>query len=101
MQDHDYDDYLDAYEQRSDVRVIVPLAVEFDEVVQYLSNWKAAGSDRIYNFFIKKLKYLHCHLYNAVSDIRFKVRTEADWLYMGITHFTPKGIPPKGVISGG
>jgi hypothetical protein len=34
----------------------------FQNVVNWLPNWKAAGYDGIFNFFIKKLESLHQHI---------------------------------------
>ena len=75
---------------------VFPTFEEFQEVVKWLPNWKAAGSDGIFNFFIKKFESLHQHLYDAVKKICLQNQSESNWFYKGITYLIPKGIPKKG-----
>jgi hypothetical protein len=50
----------------------------FLKVVKWLPNWKAAGHDGIFNFFIKKFESLHQHLYEAVIKICLENHTEEE-----------------------
>ena len=75
---------------------VFPSFEEFQEVVKWLPNWKAAGSDGIFNFFIKKLESIHQHLYDAIKKICLENQSESSWFYKGITYLIPKGVPKKG-----
>jgi hypothetical protein len=66
------------------------------KVVKWLPNWKAAGPDGIFNFFIKKYESLHQHLYEAVRKICLENHSEEEWFYKGITYLIHKGVPTKG-----
>jgi hypothetical protein len=50
----------------------------FQKVVEWLLNWKAAGPDEIFNFFIKKFRSLDQHLYEAVRKICLENHTEEE-----------------------
>ena len=67
-----------------------PLNV-FQEVIKYLPNWKTAGPDGVYNFFIKKLESLDLHLYEVVRRVCLENQSESDWFYKGITYLILKG----------
>ena len=69
---------------------------EFQQLVKWLPNWKAAGTDGIYNFFIKKFDSIHIHLYQVIKKICLKNQSESSWFYKGITYLIPKGVPVKG-----
>lgn len=69
---HNNGDYLYSYEVGNSSRIMVPSADEFDEVIQYVLNWKAAGPDGIYNFSIKRLKSLYSY-----SDYRHARRSQS------------------------
>ena len=75
---------------------VFPTFEEFKEVINYLPNWKAAGTDGIFNFFIKKLESLHQPLYEIIKKICLENQSESDWFYKGITYLIPKGSPKKG-----
>ena len=62
----------------------------------YLPNWKAAGIDGIYNFFIKKMSSLHSVLYEVVKTICLSGQEEDGWFYKGLTYLIPKGTPTRG-----
>ena len=64
--------------------------------IKYLPNWKAAGCDGIFNFFIKKCEALHQPLYQIVKEICLDGKMPEDWFYKGITYLIPKGIPESG-----
>ena len=55
---------------------IFPSRKEFGEIIQRLPNWKAAGCDRVFNFFIKQLSGLHDHLYRLVKEVCMEGRKE-------------------------
>jgi hypothetical protein len=76
--------------------VVFPSLSEFLEIIKYLPNWKAAGCDGIYNFFIKKLDSLHECIYAVVRNICIERQWEEDWFYRGVTYLIPKCIPVKG-----
>jgi hypothetical protein len=75
---------------------VFPTFNEFQEVVKYLPNWKAAGPDGIYNFFIKKFESLHQILYEVIKKICLENQSEENWFYKGVTYLIPKGTPQKG-----
>ncbi|TBU13640.1 reverse transcriptase, partial [Hamiltosporidium tvaerminnensis] len=64
--------------------------------ISWLPNWKSAGIDGIYNFFIKKLTTLHKYFYDIVKVICLERTPQADWFYSGLTYLIPKGIPRRG-----
>lgn len=49
---------------------------EFQQIINYLLNWKAAGPDGIYNYFIKKCDSLHQALYDIIKGICIEGKTE-------------------------
>lgn len=65
---------------------IFPSLEEFKEIIKSLPNWKAAGLDNIYNFFIKQLSSLHNTLYKLVKDTVEKPETMEEWLNTGNTY---------------
>jgi len=75
---------------------VFPTFNEFQEVIKYLPNWKAAGTDGIFNFFIKKFESIHLHLYEVVKKICLENQSQNSWFYKGITYLIPKGNPNKG-----
>ena len=92
----DLDKYLVEHLSREEPLNIFPALEEFKEVVKWLPNWKAAGSDGIFNFFIKKLESLHQPLYEIVKRICLENQSESEWFFKGITYLIPKGNPKKG-----
>ena len=75
---------------------VFPTFEEFQEVVKYLPNWKAAGPDGIFNFFLKRFESIHQPLYQVIRKICLENQSESEWFYKGITHLIPKGVPTKG-----
>jgi hypothetical protein len=65
-------------------------------VVKWLSNWKAAGLNGIFNFFINKFEYLDQHLYKAGRKMCLENHTEEEWFYKETTYIIPKGVSTKG-----
>ena len=60
----DYSEYLREYvPDKISLREYFPSMLEFIEIVKLLPNWKAAGNDGIFNFFIKKCSSLHTNIY--------------------------------------
>ncbi|TBU10673.1 hypothetical protein CWI38_1617p0010, partial [Hamiltosporidium tvaerminnensis] len=89
-----YDDYLIPFVSDNHPTMF-PSLDEFVNIINWLFNWKAAGIDGIYNFFIKKLTTLHKYLYDIVKVICLEGTTQADWFYCGLTYLIPKGIPRR------
>lgn len=75
---------------------VFPTFNEFQDIINHLSNWKAAGPDGVFNFFIKKLESLHLPLYEIIRRICLNSQSPDEWFYKGITYLIPKGIPKKG-----
>ncbi|XP_015189380.1 PREDICTED: uncharacterized protein LOC107073304 [Polistes dominula] len=69
---------------------------EFLEIVSRLPNWKAAGPDGIYNFFVKKLTSIHEIMYNLIKKQCLDGFKEEEWLYKGLTYLIPKEECHKG-----
>ncbi|TBU10471.1 reverse transcriptase, partial [Hamiltosporidium tvaerminnensis] len=90
-----YDDYLIPFISDNHPTMF-PSLDEFVNIINWLPNWKAAGIDGIYNFFIKKLTTLHKYLYDIVKVICLEGTPQADWFYCGLTYLIPKGIPQRG-----
>ncbi|KAI4293463.1 hypothetical protein PAPHI01_2737, partial [Pancytospora philotis] len=63
-----YDEYLLTFVPGTDEQKVFPSAAEFDDIVRYLPNWKAAGPDGVYSYFIKHIKSLHDHLYKIIRQ---------------------------------
>ncbi|TBU13199.1 reverse transcriptase [Hamiltosporidium tvaerminnensis] len=90
-----YDDYLIPFVSDNHPTTF-PSLDEFVNIINWLPNWKAAGIDGMYNFFIKKLTTLHKYLYDIVKVICLEGTPKADWFYCGLTYLIPKGIPQRG-----
>ncbi|TBU20829.1 reverse transcriptase, partial [Hamiltosporidium tvaerminnensis] len=90
-----YDDYLIQFVSDNHPTTF-PSLDEFVNIINWLPNWKAAGIDGIYNFFIKKLTTLHKYIYDIVKVICLEGTTQADWFYCRLTYLIPKGIPRRG-----
>ncbi|KAM0678141.1 hypothetical protein COBT_004221, partial [Conglomerata obtusa] len=63
---------------------------EFANIIKILPNWKSAGSDGIYNFFIKYLPSTHKALYSEIEKICLNQKQQEKWFYTGITYLIPK-----------
>jgi hypothetical protein len=68
----------------------------FYEIISFLPNWKAAGPDGIYNFFIKWMSSLHEVLYKIIKEICLDGIIQENWLYTGSTFLIPKGEATEG-----
>ena len=93
----DYSDYLREYvpDARSQENYF-PSMTEFSEIIKFLPNWKAAGNDGIFNFFIKKCTSIHASIYEMVKKTCMSEVVEEDWFFKGITYLIPKGMPQQG-----
>lgn len=91
-----YEKYLAEFLPAQDDIITFPSFEEFQGIVTYLPNWKAAGVDGIYNYFIKNITALHRQLYEVIKRICLNSKTEEEWFYMGITYLLPKGKPTNG-----
>ena len=96
IDDSVFSDYLVEHLPVSADLVTFPTEEEFQNTIKYLPNWKAAGIDGIYNFFIKKISSLHSALYEVVKSICLSGQEEDGWFYKGITYLIPKGTPTRG-----
>ena len=90
------DEYLPEHLAGKEAPNFFPTFEEFQEIISYLPNWKAAGPDGIFNFFIKKFESIHRPLYEVIRRICMENAVECDWFYKGITYLIPKGVPSKG-----
>ncbi|TBU11757.1 reverse transcriptase, partial [Hamiltosporidium tvaerminnensis] len=90
-----YDEYLIPFVPDTH-QAMFPSLEEFVDIINWLPNWKAAGIDGIYNFYIKKLTTLHKYLYDIVKAICFEGTPQANWFYHGLTYLIPKSVPQKG-----
>ncbi|MGL4850845.1 MAG: hypothetical protein ACRC28_18320, partial [Clostridium sp.] len=73
-----------------------PKKIEFCEIIKWLPNWKAAGPDGVFNFFIKSISSLHPEIYKVIRNICLASDAQDKWFYKGITHLIPKGTPKSG-----
>lgn len=90
-------DYLlDFPEDLDSSEAVFPSFVEFLEIIKKLNNWKASGTDYIYNFFVKKIDCLHRDLYEVIKKICFDNEDIGEWFFTGRTFLIPKGSPTKG-----
>ncbi|EQB61451.1 hypothetical protein NAPIS_ORF00971 [Vairimorpha apis BRL 01] len=91
-----FSEYLLDYLPESEEQTILLTYTEFQDIIKYLPNWKAAGCDGIYNFFIKKCVPLHPFLYSSIKEVCFGEKSPESWFYKGITYLIPKGTPTRG-----
>lgn len=91
-----FNDYLLEHKRGEEQTTSFPSLQEFIDIINRLPNWKAAGCDGIYNFFIRKIDSLHERLYDIVRDICLSSKQEDVWFYKGITYLIPKGEPTGG-----
>ncbi|EQB61289.1 hypothetical protein NAPIS_ORF01137 [Vairimorpha apis BRL 01] len=91
-----FDAYLMEYVPDTNDQEPFPTYAEFIDIIKYLPNWKAAGCDGIYNFFIKKCESIHPFLYNVIKEICLKGENPEPWFYKGLTYLIPKGVPTRG-----
>ena len=61
--------YLPMHIAEMEPQNVFPTFEEFQQIIRFLPNWKAAGPDGVFNFFIKKLEALHQPIYEVVRRI--------------------------------
>ena len=81
-----YEKHLCEFLPGNESQSIFPSYEEFQQIIKFLPNWKAAGVDGIYNFFIKKCEPAHKHLYDVVRGICIENKDEDGWFYKGMTY---------------
>ncbi|KAF7682988.1 LINE-1 retrotransposable element ORF2 protein [Astathelohania contejeani] len=91
-----YDEYLVEHLSDSIELTTFLNLKEFEDIIKSLPNWKAAGINKIINFFIKHISSVQKHLYDIINNICLEGRARADWFYQGIKYLIPKGNPCKG-----
>ncbi|KAL0810285.1 hypothetical protein ABMA28_010444 [Loxostege sticticalis] len=69
----------------------VPVEI-FHEVIRKLHNWKAPGTDKIHNFWYKKLTYIHPFLHNHINNFIQDPQTIPDYIMTGTTFMIPKDL---------
>ncbi|XP_028158192.1 uncharacterized protein LOC114351251 [Ostrinia furnacalis] len=62
----------------------------FQDVIRRLHNWKAPGSDKIHNFWYKKLTFIHPFLHNHLNEYIKNPETIPDYIMTGTTYMIPK-----------
>ncbi len=93
----DYSKYLREYvPEGKNQDTCFPSMLEFNEIIKFLPNWKAAGNDEIFNFYIKICTSLHVSLYDLVKRTCMQQVEVEVWFYKGITYLIPKGTPVQG-----
>lgn len=97
--DESYDQYLCEYILIEDLIKTFPSFEEFQQIVKYLPNWKAAGPDRIYNYFIKKCESLHEPMYKMIKEMCLNEKEAEEWFYKGIIYLISE-IQQKEATSG-
>ncbi|KAF7676614.1 hypothetical protein TCON_2674 [Astathelohania contejeani] len=91
-----YEKYLVEYSPESKYTTTFPTFKEFEDSIIQLANWKAAGVDEIFNFFIKHISSVPKHLYKIIKDICLEGKVQDMWFYRGITYLIPENTPSKG-----
>ena len=60
------------------------------EIIKKLSNWKAAGPDRLYNFWIKRLNVLWVYIAEYTKQCIYNPENMHSDLFKGLTYLIPK-----------
>ena len=68
---------------------------EVKETIKHLHNWKAPGSDKVQNFWIKKFEAIHGQLARAISKATRDPTNIPDWFTTGVTFLLSKGKETK------
>ncbi|MEG0366515.1 MAG: reverse transcriptase family protein [Coprobacillus sp.] len=63
---------------------------DFVLLLRKLPNWKAAGIDRVYNYWIKNLTSLHNQLYHSIFKLIDNSSQMPHYLYESLTYLIPK-----------
>ena len=88
--------WISEYDPGRDPPTVFPDRKEFGEIINRLPPWKAAGIDRVFNYFIKNITELHNYLYEVIRGICLQGDQPGDWFYKGIVYLIPKGTPMRG-----
>jgi hypothetical protein len=68
-----------------DFEVAAPSAVEkVLSIINIIPNWKYAGIDKVYNFFIKKITSLHHILSEIILGLSIELINIPVWMYEGV-----------------
>ncbi|KAK6089183.1 hypothetical protein P3W45_001830, partial [Vairimorpha bombi] len=76
--EENYKEYIQEYNLNLGEQLIFPTEEEFINIIKTLPNWKAAGPDRIFNFFIKNITSLNQIMYKIISRVCLSGSGEAD-----------------------
>ena len=63
---------------------------EIADIISHLPNWKAAGVDGVFNFFIKESKCLHPFIIKETKRIIEDASIAPEWFFCGITYLIAK-----------
>ncbi|KAL6120506.1 hypothetical protein NUSPORA_02758 [Nucleospora cyclopteri] len=85
-----YEEYLLECTPDQDDIIVFPTIDEFGDIIRYLHNWKAAGVDEVFNFFIKKIKSLHQLLYEVIKGIVVEGNKQPSWFIRGLHNWSQK-----------
>jgi hypothetical protein len=96
VEDTPFEEYLLEYSPGNLEEIYFPTEEEFSDIIRKLPCWKAAGTYRIFNYFIKNITSLHQSLYKVIKETCLSCKTQEDWFYRGITYLIPKGTPKSG-----
>ncbi|KAF7684154.1 hypothetical protein TCON_0651 [Astathelohania contejeani] len=84
-----YKKYLVEYLPEYEYTTTFSTFKEFEDIIKHLANWKAAGVNGIFDFFIKHISSVHKHLYEIIKDICLEGKAQDEWFYRGITYLIP------------
>ncbi|KAF7683286.1 hypothetical protein TCON_1501 [Astathelohania contejeani] len=87
---NEYDECLLEHLPDSIESTTFPNLKEFKDIIKCLLNWKVAGIDGIFNFFIEHVSSVHKYLYDIINDICLEGKVQTDWFYRDITYLIPK-----------
>lgn len=76
--EENYKEYIQEYNLNLGEQLIFPTEEEFINIIKTLPNWKAAGPDRIFNFFIKNITSLNQIMYKIISRVCLSGSGEAE-----------------------
>jgi hypothetical protein len=86
-------DYKNVLDFEQEVHIFEKIDIDSTLIYGYICNlddWKAAGPDGIFNFFIKRLKSLHESLANCIKHGIENPESIPQWMFVGNTHLIPK-----------
>ncbi|KAK6090309.1 hypothetical protein P3W45_000666 [Vairimorpha bombi] len=92
--EENYKEYIQEYNLNLGEQLIFPTEEEFINIIKTLPNWKAAGPDRIFNFFIKNITSLNQIMYKIISRVCLSGSEEADKAHIPIDCIVSLGMCP-------